>query len=141
MNDLFGTDPHLLHRRGGPDTSIAAAEAVDTASLEEAIHKIVVASGDEGVISSELIKSFPQAPYSITQRYSGLERKGYIYYKGDTRKGEFGRQQRVLRANRRMNPREVWHDRRQPEAPKISLKEENRQLKARIAELESILND
>ena len=146
MNDLFYTPPHELHRTTGPDTSAEAAEALDTTKLEEAVYNFIKSCGDDGATIAQCVVHFnPTSQSSITSRPAALERKGLIYYEGDTRTGASNRQQRVIRVNRRkvnqsVPPWNGWHDRRQPEAPAVSLKEENKQLKARIVELEAILN-
>jgi hypothetical protein len=102
MNDLFGTEPHKLHRSDSPDTSVESAYAVDTTKLEEMVFNAIKASGDHGVTASVLLRMYANRPYSsITARFSALERKGLIYYQGDKRQGESGRNQRVMRANRR----------------------------------------
>ena len=146
MSDLFYTPPHELHRSTDPDTSTEAAEALDTTKLEADVYNFIKSSGDDGVTIAQCVLHFnPTSQSSITSRPAALERKGLIYYAGDTRTGASNRQQRVIRVNRRKGepvkpPWNGWHDRRQQGTQKISLKEENKQLRARIAELESRLN-
>ena len=140
MSEEFGTPSKFLHHRDGPETSKAAAEEVDTAGLEQAVLSVIKTYGEEGCISTQLTDHFTELPYSITQRYSGLERKGHIYYMDDTRKGGFNRQQRVIRANRRTSTRRYFGDeRRTPkEKPESSaqiierLLEEIKQLRERL---------
>lgn len=96
----FGTEPHLLHKTESPDTSVEAAHAVDTTKLEEMVYQAVVSFGVNGCISDDILKKHTGFPYSsITARYAALERKKFIYYKGDKRKGMSGRNQRVIRAS------------------------------------------
>ncbi len=98
----YGTDPYKLHRSDAPETSVESANSVDTTTLEEMVFRAIRASGDYGAIASNLLLVFPRFPYSsITARFSALERKGLIYYLGDKRKGQSGRNQRVMRACRR----------------------------------------
>jgi hypothetical protein len=107
MNNLFGTNPHKLHRADSPDTSVEAAYAVNTTKLEEMVFNAIKASGDYGVTASVLLTMYPNRPYSsITARFSALEHKGMIYYLGDKRKGISGRNQRVMRVNRREKSRD-----------------------------------
>jgi len=102
MNDLFGTEPYKLHKADSPDTSVEAAYAVNTTKLEEMVFNAIKASGHHGVTASVLLTMYPNHPYSsITARFSALERKEMIYYLGDKRKGTSGRNQRVMRVNRR----------------------------------------
>ena len=141
MNDLFGTDPYLLAKSDDPHTSKEAAEAFDTTRLEADVYNYIRSSGDAGVTIAQCVLHFnPTSQGSITSRPAALERKGLIYYAGDTRTGASNRQQRVIRVNRRKVKQGVWNERRQPETPKVSLKEENEQLKAKISELESLLD-
>jgi len=102
MNDLFGTEPYKLHKADSPDTSVEAAYAVNTTKLEELVFNAIKASGNHGVTASILLRMYAERPYSsITARFAALERKGMIYYQGDKRKGISGRNQRVMRVNRR----------------------------------------
>ena len=139
----FGTESYKLRRNNDPSTSHEAAEMVNTTKLENIVFEFIKSFGQDGCIHEQCVAEFcPQRAYSsISSRYSGLEDKGFIYYQGDTRTGKSNRQQRVLRVNRRHVNQDVADDRRQQETPKVSLKEENKQLKARIIELESFLGD
>ena len=75
--DLFGTDPKHLHRKEGPDTSIAAAYSVDTTGKERAVLE-VIARYPGGAISDEVRSNFPKGtPYSsMTARYKAVGRQG-----------------------------------------------------------------
>lgn len=95
----FGTDPRLLHRTGDPDTSEAAAHAVDSAGLEELVYRDIVAAGERGATQDEILAKHDRHPYSsITARFAALLRKGMIYDTGMRRPGRSGRSQRVVRA-------------------------------------------
>ncbi len=95
----FGTEPYKLHKKDSPSTSVEAAYAVDSTKLESMVYDAVVGFGKLGCISDEVRAQYPNYPYSsITARYAALERKGKIFYKGDKRKGESGRNQRVIRS-------------------------------------------
>jgi len=95
----LGTAPPLLHRREAGDTSVQAAYAVDSASLEERVLAAVRAAGSAGTTQDALIDALPDVSYpSLTARFSALLRKGLIYDTGERRDGRSGRKQRVLRA-------------------------------------------
>lgn len=100
---LFGgTDPKTLHRRGGPDTSRAAAYSVDTTHLEGLVYQAIASYGDAGCISDEVRERFSHFPYSsVTARYKALMDKGLIEDTGIRRAGRSGRGQRVLRIARK----------------------------------------
>ena len=138
----FGAESYKLRRNNDPGTSHAAAEAINTTKLEGLVFEFIKTFGQDGCIHEQCVAQFcPQRAYSsISSRYSGLENKGFIYYRGDTRTGKSNRQQRVMRVNRRRVNQGVIDERRQPETPKINLKEENEQLKEKIRELESVIN-
>jgi len=138
----FGTESYKLRRNNDPSTSHDAAEMVNTTKLENIVFEFIKTFGQDGCIHEQCVAEFcPQRAYSsISSRYSGLENKGFIYYQGDTRTGKSNRQQRVMRVDRRKVNQGVWNERRQSGKPKISLKEENEQLKEKIRELESVIN-
>jgi hypothetical protein len=93
----FGTDPHKLARSEGPDTSKAAAESVDTTSLESMVFSAIENFGRRGAIADDILKMFPGFPYSsITARFSALIRKGFVSDTGERRPGRSGRSQRVM---------------------------------------------
>jgi hypothetical protein len=101
MNDKFewGTDPHILHRREGPQTSIDAAYSVNTSHLEMLVFKAICTYGDHGCIADDLLRDHPYLPYSsITARPSALDRKNLIVrWPWLTRPGKSGKQQMVMR--------------------------------------------
>lgn len=98
---LFGTEPHKLHRRDSPHTSVAAAYSVETSKLEQQMFRAICACGARGCIADDLIKLFPYLPYSsITARPSALERKGLITRGPDERNGDAGKGQLVMRKSR-----------------------------------------
>lgn len=93
----FGTDPNKLHRREGPDTSVAAAHSIDTTIGEKRVYNAIAAYGPAGCISDDIRAQFPDLPYStITARYKALKDKGLIYDTGERRPGKSGRKQAVL---------------------------------------------
>jgi hypothetical protein len=95
---LFGTDPHILHRRGGPETSEDAAYGVDTGKLERMVFDAVSAYGTRGCIADDLLEDHPYLPYSsITARPSSLEAKNLIVRGPDKRTGKSGKDQFVMR--------------------------------------------
>lgn len=98
MDELFGTDPHKLVRRDDPDTSHESAYAVDTTKLEQKVFDVIDSYGQAGCISDEVRTHFVGYPYSsITARYKALLDKKLIEDTGFRRKGDSGRNQRVLR--------------------------------------------
>lgn len=102
-NQLYGTAPHKLRRNQDPSTSHEAAMAVNSTKLERLVWEYIKSYGADGCCHDQCIEQFcPGRAYSsISSRYSGLEEKGYIYYMEDTRTGKSGRQQRVMRVERR----------------------------------------
>lgn len=107
-DDLFGTDPHKLVRRDDPDTSHAAAGAVDSTRLELMVYETIYSFGLRGCISDEVRAAHPEYPYSsITARYKALTEKGFIVDSGVRRKGNSGRSQRVLIATKHLENKNV----------------------------------
>lgn len=94
----MNTSVRMLYRTNDPETSKAAARSINVTKLETMVHN-EIKKYKKGRIADQLLARFPSFPYSsITARFSGLERQRMIYYKGDTRTGKSGRQQRVMRA-------------------------------------------
>ena len=97
----FGTPAQHLVRRDAIDTSIEAAQKLDTSKLEEMVFEQIKKSGEHGCISDDVLAAFPQLPYSsVTARYRSLLDKQYIEDTGERRPGNSGRSQRVMRAVR-----------------------------------------
>jgi len=95
----FGTEPKMLARSTDPVTSKESAKTVDTTKLEAIVYEAIKSFGSKGCISDEVLELFPKHRYSsITARYAPLLRKGFIEDSGETRKGNSGKQQRVMRA-------------------------------------------
>lgn len=93
----FGTDPKHLARAGSPDTSVEAAEHVDTTRLEQLVYE-TIRQFPNGCISDEVRAMFPHYPYSsITARYRALLDKGFIEDTGQRKPGRSGRNQRVMK--------------------------------------------
>ena len=121
----FGTDPHKLHRRDAPLTSVAAAHAVDTTKMERMVYEIVLAFGENGCILDDVWRylvatQYPNRPAhdpifmslgnTVSARFKALEEKGLIYYTGETRAGASGRQSRVRVASVFKEAMENRHD-------------------------------
>jgi hypothetical protein len=108
QSDLeFGTDPHLLTRTNDPQTSHDAGQAVDTTHAEEKIlNSIRTFSQENGCTSYDIFLQTNIHPWSITPRIPALERRRYVYYRGDTRKGRTNRQMRIIRVERRKESRD-----------------------------------
>ena len=95
----FGTESKMLARRTDPVTSKESAKTVDTIKLEKIVYEAIKSFGERGCISDEVLDMFPKHRYSsITARYAPLLRKGFIEATGETRKGNSGKQQKVMRA-------------------------------------------
>ena len=95
---FFGTESKKLVRTNDPDTSHAAANAVDTTKLEGLVYEAIKKFGDKGCISDQIRAMHPNYPYSsITARYRALLDKGFIVDTGERRQGQSGRSQRVLK--------------------------------------------
>jgi hypothetical protein len=94
---FFGSAPFKLVRKEDPATSHQAAHLVDSTKLESMVYE-AIKSFPEGCISDEILKMYPQYPYSsITARYRALLDKGFIEVTG-VKRGRFGRNQRIMRA-------------------------------------------
>jgi len=97
MERFFGSPPFKLVRNQDPATSHEAAQAVDSTKLEQMVYE-AIKSHPDGCISDEILKMYPQYPYSsITARYRALLDKGFIEVTG-VKRGRFGRNQRIMRA-------------------------------------------
>ena len=103
----FGTEPYKLHRVADPGTSQDAAYSVDTTHLEQLVYETIKSiDHSTGAIQDDVLRMFPGKPYSsVTARFKGLLDKHKIYYLGDKRKGRSGRQQRIIRVERRIAAR------------------------------------
>jgi len=79
-------------------TSLAAYHALPVTDLEELVCRAIASFGIEGCISDQVRDLFPSLSYSsVTARFSALEEKAMIFRAGDTRPGESGRRQKVMR--------------------------------------------
>ena len=97
VEKFFGSSPFKLVRKDSPQTSVEAAQAVDSTKLEQIVYE-AIKGFPEGCISDEILEMYPHYPYSsITARYRALLDKGFIEVTG-VRRGKFGRNQRVMKA-------------------------------------------
>lgn len=97
MERFFGTDPKMLVRTTDPDTSMDAAEKVDTTKLEKLVYE-AIAKHPNGCTSEEVMAHFPNhGIQTISPRYAPLIRKGFIEDTGERRISKNGRSQRVLK--------------------------------------------
>jgi hypothetical protein len=95
----FGSEPKKLVRTNDPDTSHAAANAVDSTTLERLVYEAIKTFGDTGCISDQILAMHPTYPYSsITARFRALLDKGFIVDTGERRPGKSGKPQRVVKA-------------------------------------------
>lgn len=96
MDKFFGSPVFKLHRKDSPETSIDAAQTLDTKKMESLVYEAIKGFPD-GCISDEILEMYPNYPYSsITARYKSLLDKGFIEITG-TREGRSGRKQRVMK--------------------------------------------
>ena len=97
IEKFFGSPVFKLVRKDSPQTSVEAAQAVDSTKLEQIVYE-AIKGFPEGCISDEILEMYPNYPYSsITARYRALLDKGFIEVTG-VRRGKFGRNQRVMKA-------------------------------------------
>ena len=86
-----------LARDTDPDTSHAAAEAVDAQGLCEIIYKLMAGYKD-GCISNDVEAALPHIlSHSLTPRYRQMVDAGMIEVTGEKRKGDSGHYQQVRR--------------------------------------------
>ena len=98
MERFFGTEPFKLVRKDDPDTSMDAAEKVDSTTLERQVYE-VIAKHPDGCIAEEVMSHFPNhGVQTISPRFAPLLRKGLIEDTGKRRKASTGHSQRVLKA-------------------------------------------
>jgi hypothetical protein len=108
---MFGTDPHMLRRNEGPETSEDAAQSVDTAQFEALAFDIILGCGLDGCIQDELREGFAVRAPPLTQfvnRRTGIHQKGLVLRTPIVRRGVSGREQHVYIAKKLM-PQE-WVD-------------------------------
>ena len=95
---FFGTPAFKLARRKDPDTSMDAAEKVDSTTLEQQVYE-AIAKHPNGCIAEEVMSHFPNhGVQTISPRFAPLLRKGLIEDTGERRKATTGHSQRVLKA-------------------------------------------
>jgi hypothetical protein len=91
---------YKMVRRDAPDTSIEAAESLDVTRLENLVLG-VISSFPDGCISDEVRRVCEEKHQlnnysSVTARYKSLAEKGLIFYTGEKRRGDSGRNMRVM---------------------------------------------
>ena len=94
------TESYELYRKDSPSTSVEAAESIEPNRLE-ALVLDAIRTYHSGCISDEVIRYMAvhhgiDRYSTVTARYAALYRKGLIDYTGEKRKGESGRNQRVM---------------------------------------------
>ena len=94
------TDPSRLHRSDAPDTSVAAAHAVDVKGLEKVVYD-TLRSSSKAMISDEIrqavrIEHGIDSYSSVTARFKSLHEKGLLDFTGNKRPGQSGRLQREM---------------------------------------------
>lgn len=97
FDEIFRNDDvKKLHRRDAPETSVEAANKVNSGDLKRFVYECVLAAGEKGITAKEIVEANPNMPYSsITARPASLEEEGMIFYMpGEKRDGA-----RVMRAS------------------------------------------
>ena len=98
LTHLFGTLPKFLHRKDASETSVQAAYAVDSQTLEKLVYE-VIRTHPNGCISDDVIAELKNFSYpSITARYKALMTKQLVLDTGEKRPGKSGKLQRVMKA-------------------------------------------
>ncbi|MCA9244452.1 MAG: hypothetical protein KDA32_10885 [Phycisphaerales bacterium] len=82
----FGTDPHKLHRRDAPETSVAAAHRVNTVTDESRVYGIIHDSGDYGATLREISDRLCKQMNQVSGRVTSLLAKKIIKTTGRQRK-------------------------------------------------------
>jgi sulfur transfer complex TusBCD TusB component (DsrH family) len=84
---MFDTPIYKLSRTNSPETSKAAARKVNTRDKKLLVLNAVIAAGEYGATTREILERHPEIAYSsVTARPADLARSGLIYYRGDKRK-------------------------------------------------------
>ena len=97
FDKIFGTSPQEMVRNTDPDTSVSAANSVDSTQLEAMVYE-VIAKYPNGCTSDEVMRHFPHhGVQTISPRFAPLIRKGFIADTGERRKAASGRSQRVMK--------------------------------------------
>lgn len=103
----FGTEPHMLRRNDGPDTSEDAAQSVDTEQFETLAYKIILEHGLDGCTMDQLREAFKERAPPLTQfvnRRTGIHQKGLVLVTPTCRRGVSGRRQYVYIARELLLP-------------------------------------
>jgi len=97
VDKFFGSEPKMMVRTTDPDTSMDAAEKVDSTKLEQMVYE-AISKYPNGCTSDELMVHFPNhGVQTISPRFAPLIRKGFIEDTGERRKSSSGRSQRVMK--------------------------------------------
>ena len=116
-DSLFGTPAWKLHRNNSPDTSVDAAQHVDTTVMERLVFDEIARFGRHGCIQQNLLDRLVPHAFSyssITARFKALADKGMISRGPDQRKGSTKRYQNVMRA---VLDASKWHQPVKPPRP------------------------
>lgn len=97
IDQFFGTEAKMMVRTTDPDTSMNAAEKVDSTKLEQQVYE-AIAKYPDGCISEQVMTHFPNhGVQTISPRFAPLIRKGFIEDTGERRKSSLGHSQRVMK--------------------------------------------
>lgn len=90
MNDdttWFGTEPHKLHRKDSGNTSIEAANKVDSTSWEEKVFNFISSKGKKGCTQNEVVYHYKDKRSTVSARFAALKEKKLILDTGLIRNG------------------------------------------------------
>jgi predicted transcriptional regulator len=80
-----------LHRANDPDTSVAAAQSLKTARMEELVLRFVRACGERGATTEEISAAMQLPRVTVSPRMKPLETKGFVKATDARRKGASNR--------------------------------------------------
>ena len=85
---VFGVALHTLHRKDAPDTSVAAARKIDTATDEKRVYEIISFTNfGEGMTLKEIARQMKKQSNQISGRITALLKKGLVKDSGERREG------------------------------------------------------
>jgi|TARA_R110002110_G_scaffold206834_1_gene419032 hypothetical protein len=86
LNLFEDTEPHKLHRKNDPLTSIESAYAVPSGKMRQLVLDQILEAGEKGITIKEMVFNNQNIPTSsITSRPNELEKLNLIFYRGDKR--------------------------------------------------------
>ena len=86
MDEFFGKEPHQLHRKDDPDTSIDAAHTVNYKGDEHTVYQHIIKSAN-GLTVKDLVPLMGKGISSFSSRISSLIEKGLCQDSGRRKDG------------------------------------------------------